>query len=136
MSSALQQREKNELEVQAPGAENTRPRRLFIPRADIFESQEKIVVRVDMPGVEENDIDVALENNNLSISGLVSPKNREGFAPALTEYASGDYRRTFTLSNSIDRAGIEAAFKNGVLTLSLPKSKSLLPKKILVNSQT
>lgn len=133
MSTALSEKESKELELAQ--CENTRPHKVYVPRADIYESPDKIIVKTDMPGVAENNIDITLENNVLTINGSVEKTCHEGFSLALSEYGTGDYRRAFTLSNSIDKENIEACLKNGVLTLTLPKSKSLLPKKISVKAQ-
>lgn len=133
MSTTLTERDQKEVEVQR-GAENTRPRQVYVPRADIYESEDRLIVVADMPGVDEKSIDIMLENNILTINGFVQPGRHEGYSLALAEYGVGDYRRAFTLSNAIDREGIEATVKAGVLTLTLPKSKSLLPKKIIVKA--
>lgn len=109
--------------------------KVYFPRADIFESQDKIVVITDMPGVSEKNVDITLENNVLTINGYLEQRKFEGYNLAFAEYEKGDYKRAFTLSNTIDREGIEAAFKNGVLTLTLPKSKSSQAKKITVKAQ-
>ncbi|MBX9689201.1 MAG: Hsp20/alpha crystallin family protein [Candidatus Obscuribacterales bacterium] len=134
MSTALTERDQKELQVELE-AENTRPRKTYIPRTDIYESAEKIVLKADMPGVDENNVDITVENNILTISACPEIRNKEGFSQALCEYGVGDFRRVFTLSNAIDKEGIEAVCKNGVLTLTLPKSKALLPKKITVKSE-
>jgi HSP20 family molecular chaperone IbpA len=115
----LQDVEKQEVETQ--GAERTRDRLAFVPRADIYESGDSITVVADMPGVDEGSLDITLENNVLTINGFVEPMRPEGHALAYAEYRVGDYERAFTLSDQIDREGIAATVKDGVLTINLPK---------------
>lgn len=133
MSNALMEREGKELQMQE-SVENTRPCPTYVPRADIYESKDQIVVLADMPGAHQDSVEITLENSILTVTASVEPSVTEGYSKALTEYGVGDFKRSFTLSNAIDREGIEASMKNGVLKLILPKSKSLLPKKIAVNS--
>jgi HSP20 family molecular chaperone IbpA len=115
----LQDTEKQEVETE--GAERTRERPAFVPRSDIYETAEAITVVTDMPGVDENSVDVTLDKNLLTISGYVEPMQPEGFTLAHAEYNIGDFERSFTLSDRIDRDGIEATVKDGVLRLVLPK---------------
>lgn len=121
-------------EAQAPqGAEFTRARRVFMPRADIYEMPEAIVLVADMPGVDEKGVDITLEKNVLTISGHVEPeKVAENARLAYEEYEVGDYQRVFTLSDEVDREHIEAALKNGVLRVTLPKAGAAKTKKISV----
>jgi HSP20 family protein len=115
----IQETEKQE--VAEIGFERTRDRLAFVPRADIYETADAITVVADMPGVDENTVHVTLEDNVLSINGYVGPVQPEGYDLVLAEYRVGDFERTFTLSDQIDRDGIEATVKNGVLRLHLPK---------------
>jgi HSP20 family molecular chaperone IbpA len=115
----IQETEKQE--VAEIGFERTRDRLAFVPRADIYETADAITVLADMPGVDENTVHVTLEDNVLSINGYVEPVQPEGYELVLAEYRVGDFERTFTLSDQIDRDGIEATVKNGVLRLHLPK---------------
>jgi len=115
-------------------AERTRTRRVFVPRTDIYETTDSIIVLADMPGVSENSIDVTVEKNTLTIDGTTEDSELPGYSPAYCEYVSGDYHRRFTLSNEVDREGIVATVKNGVLRLSLPKSKTAMARKIAVQA--
>ena len=133
MSTEVREMEKKEAVLQQP--ENTRNHKVFIPRADIFENQESIVVLADMPGVDDKSVDITLDRNILTINGFVVPEAPAGYTLAYSEYAIGDYRRVFTLSNEIDRERIQARVKNGVLRLTLPKSKAVQPKKIVVKAE-
>lgn len=127
--------ETNKIEAIQNGAEQTRPHKLFIPRTDIYESKEHLLLLADMPGVKQDSVDITLEHNTLTIYGQVEPPELKGYALTYAEYGIGDYRRVFTLSNEIDREGIQASVKNGVLKLVLPKSKNALPRKITVQTE-
>ncbi len=108
-------------EVDESGYERTRDRLAFVPRADIYETADAITVVADMPGVDESTVRVMLEDNVLSINGTVEPVQPEGYELAFSEYRVGDFERAFTLSDQIDRDGIEATVRDGVLRLHLPK---------------
>lgn len=121
MSEETQTLETEKQEVITNGGERTRERRAFVPRTDIYETNNAIFVVTDMPGVEQNSIDITLEKNILTIQGLVEPVYPEGYSLAYAEYEDGDYQRKFTLNSQIDQDKIEAALHAGVLKLKLPK---------------
>jgi len=123
-------REKQEL---ASKEEKTVPGRYFVPTADIFETDEALTVIMEMPGVEKNNVNIALENDVLRVDGQINFSNYEGMEPVYTEYNVGHYARGFTLSGKIDRDRISAQLDEGVLTLTLPKSEKVKPRKILVD---
>jgi HSP20 family molecular chaperone IbpA len=129
---ALQEAEKRE--VEESGAERTRDRPAFVPRADIYETDDEIFVVADMPGVDESSLDITLENNVLTINGYVEPSAPEGYSLVYSEYREGDYVRSFRLSDEIDREDIEATLKDGVLMLTLPKVKEARMRKIAVRA--
>ncbi|MFN2157308.1 MAG: Hsp20/alpha crystallin family protein [Anaerolineae bacterium] len=129
---ALQEAEKRE--VAETGTERTRDRLAFVPRVDIYETDDTIVVVADMPGVDESSLDITLENNELTINGYVEPMQPEDYSLTYAEYREGDYVRSFRLSDEIDREGIEATLKNGVLCLNLPKVKEARTRKIEVKT--
>ncbi len=86
-----------------------------------------------MPGVYENSVDVTLDKDLLTISGYVEPMQPEGYTLAHAEYNIGDFERSFTLSDRIDRDGIEATVKDGVLRLVLPKITEAKSRKIPIS---
>ena len=118
---SIQETEKQE--IAETGAERTRSRLAFVPRADIYETNEAIVLLTDMPGADENSLDIMLENDVLTINGYVDTAYPEGYGLSYGEYRVGDYQRSFTLSNKIDSDKIEATVKDGVLRLYLPKAE-------------
>lgn len=119
----IQVQEAEKQEIQESGAERTRSRRAFVPRVDIYETNETIRLIADMPGVQPDALDITLEQGVLTLNAYVEPKQPEGHALAYAEYRTGDYVRSFTLSDQIDQDTIEATLKDGVLHLELPKVK-------------
>jgi len=115
--------------------ERRRPAKVFKPRADIFETNDAIVVVADMPGVDESTVDITLEKNILTIDGRVESDLPEGFVRRHSEYEVGDYHRAFTLSDEVAREGIEARVRSGVLRLTLPKAGPARARKIPVQGE-
>ena len=131
---ALEIQDTEKREVAETGAERTRDRLAFVPRADVYETDEGITVVADMPGIDENCIDITLEQNVLTINGYVELEQPEGLNLAYAEYQVGDYQRAFTLSDQIDREGIGAVVKDGVLRLYLPKVTEAQRRKIAIKA--
>ena len=130
----LQTQEVEKQEIATNGVERTRARKAYVPRADIFETKDAVVVVADMPGVDENSIDITLEKGVLSINGFVEQDQADNYSLAYAEYEVGDYFRRFTLSNEVDQENIQASVKNGVLRLHLPKAGPAQAKKISVKA--
>ena len=105
------------------GVEHTRKRRLFSPPADIYETNDTVVVVGDMPGVTPSTVDITLEKNVVTIRGTVHAHAPPGYTLSYAEYEASDYQSAFALSDEIDRDRISAKMTNGVLTLTLPKAK-------------
>src|SRR6516162_22912 len=120
-------REKKEL---VSKEEKTVPGRYYVPFADIHETEDALRVVMEIPGVERKDVNVALENDVLRVDARIDFSKYEGMEPVYTEYNVGHYTRSFTLSNKIDREQISAQLDDGVLTLTLPKTKEAQPRKI------
>ncbi len=116
-------------------SEQIRSRAVFVPQTDIYETEEDVVLLVDMPGVTEDKINVTLEKNVLTLRGTSAHTAPDGYKLAFSEYRFGDYERSFRLTDEIDRDRIEAVFKNGVLTLTLPKVEEVKPRKISVKTE-
>ena len=112
--------------------EKTVPGRYFLPYADIYETEGALCVVMEMPGVEKNRLNVALENDVLRVDGQIDFANYENMEPVYTEYNVGHYARSFTLSNKIDQEKISAQLEDGVLTLTLPKAKQAQPRRISI----
>jgi len=116
------------------GTERTRERRAYIPRSDIYETDDTIVVLADMPGVDEESIEITLEKNVLTITAYAESSDLDGYELVYAEYESGDYTRRFTLSDQIDQTKIEASLRDGVLKLMLPKAEPAKARTIKVKA--
>jgi len=114
--------------------ETTRPGTYFQPAVDIFETKDELVLVADMPGVPPDGVDVGLEGDELSIEGRVRSGEYDGLKPLYVEYGVGGYHRRFTLGEMIDREGIKAQMKNGVLVLRLPKAERARARRIAVDA--
>jgi HSP20 family molecular chaperone IbpA len=130
----LQVQDAEKQEIDETQAERTRDRKAFVPRADIYEDGDNIFIVADVPGVDENSVEITLEKSVLTINGYVEPRAPQGYALAYAEYEIGDYQRSFKLSNQIDLDKIEATAKDGVLRLLLPKVGPVQTKKIAVKA--
>ncbi|MBW2093434.1 MAG: Hsp20/alpha crystallin family protein [Deltaproteobacteria bacterium] len=128
MEKNLELRGKKEMESKS---ELTQRRPVFIPAVDIFENKEALVLIADMPGVTNDGVEIHLEDSELTIRGKVL-EEQQNVLPVYTEYRSGDYYRSFTLSNVIDQQKIEASMKDGVLKIILPKAETAKPRQITV----
>jgi len=106
----------------------------FIPRADIIETSDSLIVIADMPGVDEKSVDIQVEHNVLTIAGRAEIESFEGFQLGYQEYETGQFARQFTLSDEVNVNGIEASVRNGVLEIRLPKVESAKPRKIVVKA--
>jgi len=105
----------------------------WIPAADIYESDNDLVVNLDLPGVDPKAVDVRVENNVLSIRGerqFDEKQNKESFHRVERSY--GPFARSFTLSTSVDPEKIRADFKAGVLSITLPKAEVAKPRRIQI----
>ena len=114
--------------------ERTRSTNIYTPDVDILEKDDSIIVFADIPGASESSIDITLEKDVLSIYAKVESEVPEKHQLLRAEYGVGDYQRSFTLSNEIDREKIEATVKTGVLRLVLPKAKEAQTRKIIVQA--
>ena len=109
--------------------ETTIPARVFVPTADIYESQDALNVVLEMPGVEKGNV----EEGMLNIEGRLDLLKYQDVVPLYTEYNIGHYARSFRLSSKIDQAKISADLKDGVLFLTLPKAEEAKPRTVKVN---
>ncbi len=102
------------------------------PLVDILDRPEEIVVHADMPGVAPDGIDARYENGILILSGRLKPPSSEAKEALFREFVRADYYREFSVGEDIEQEGITAEYDAGVLTVSLPKSKSRHPRRIEV----
>lgn len=111
--------------------ESTKSENYFSPLVDIFETPEAVIVIADIPGVIQENVEISLDDNILTIHGKMSDKQPEGRV-VLEEYEIGHYMRKFTVAETIDREKIQASLAGGVLKVVLPKQVPVQPKKIEV----
>ncbi|GAC1652102.1 MAG: Hsp20/alpha crystallin family protein [Acidobacteriaceae bacterium] len=106
----------------------------FVPPVDVYEDQNSIVLRLEVPGVKSEDMDIRLENNKLTVRGerkFESEKKAENFLRVERRY--GAFLRSFTLPNTISNENVEAAYNDGVLEITLLKRPESQPKQIKVS---
>lgn len=128
---ALEAKEKAEV---SNIAEQTTPGLVFTPDVDIFETEKELTLLADMPGVKAEDLNIDLKENVLTLNGDVKNPEGENETLILGEYRTGKYYRQFNLSEIINQDKIEAAIKDGVLRLTLPKIEAAKPRKITVKA--
>jgi HSP20 family protein len=105
----------------------------WAPAADIYETTNELVVKADLPDVNEKDIDVRVENNVLTIRGerkFEKSVNEENYLRVERTY--GAFSRSFSLPNTVNTEAIHATYKNGVLTVTLPKREESKPRQVKV----
>jgi HSP20 family protein len=103
------------------------------PRADILEGEKEFRVLMDLPGVLRENLDLSIEDQTLWVKAERAETVPEGFESRRNERAGHvTFSRTFSLGNVVSTEGISAEFKNGVLTISLPKSEKSMPRRIEV----
>ena len=109
-----------------------RPRN-FIPRFDVWEAEDEVLLYGDVPGVAPEDLDIHYEDQELVIRGKVQPRHVDGRL-LHQEFRVGDFERRFGVGEAIEVDKIEADLNQGVLTLKLPKTAAVKPTRIQVNS--
>jgi HSP20 family protein len=129
MDQELKVQQKRELEKKE---ETTVPTRVFLPTADIYETQDALCVILEMPGVAKENVDIRVEEGVLKVEGRLDFSKYQGLQPLHTEYNVGNYARSFRLSSKIDPNKIAAELKDGVLILTLPKVEEAKPITIQV----
>ncbi|MDR1612999.1 MAG: Hsp20/alpha crystallin family protein [Planctomycetota bacterium] len=111
-------------EVAMPeGVERFGSRKAFVPPVDIVDNGKQTVLIADMPGVDQDSIEVMIEKNVLTIKGKPQPIEFQGLQLVYSEYAEGDFERSFTVTEDVDRDNITANIKEGVLTVVIPKAR-------------
>ncbi|MFZ0805229.1 MAG: Hsp20/alpha crystallin family protein [Candidatus Sulfotelmatobacter sp.] len=106
----------------------------FAPAVDVYEDEHKVVLKIEVPGIEEKDIDVRVENNTLTVHGerkIEKEEKEENYRRVERQY--GSFTRTFTLPPTVDAENVSANYDKGVLNISLPKKAEAKPKQIKVN---
>jgi HSP20 family molecular chaperone IbpA len=112
--------------------EGTRAGPTFRPDVDIVEQKDAFVVVADLPGADDRNVEVRLENGLLSIDARLASQPEASWTPLHAEYRLGGYQREFSLSEAIDADAIEARMTDGVLQVRLPKASRHQPRRITV----
>jgi len=116
--------------------ERLRAGRTYVPNVDIVEQEDKFLLLADMPGVRPDDLEINYERGELTLRGRVAPRqDPERTDYLLREYGVGDFDRSFRIGEGIDADKIEAELRDGVLTLHLPKTQELVPRKITLKTE-
>lgn len=118
---------------QVATTERKRSQNVFVPPVDIYETDDQVVMIADIPGVDQKNVDITLENDVLTIEGSVDSKTPDGYELVWSEYGTGDYFRSFNLSDDIDQSKVDAKVTDGVLKITFAKAEPARPKKIKVN---
>src|SRR5579871_4351806 len=106
----------------------------FVPAVDIYEDPKKVVLKLEVPGIEEKDLDIRVENNTLTVKGerkFEKEEKEENFHRIERRY--GSFYRAFTLPSTVDTEHVQASYNAGVLKLELKKKPEAQPKQIKVN---
>jgi len=106
----------------------------FAPAVDVYEDEHQVTLKIEVPGVDEKDIDVRIENNVLTVHGerkFEKEEKEENFRRVERRY--GSFTRTFTLPNTVDSENVQASYDKGILKIALPKKSEAKPKQIKVN---
>ncbi len=106
----------------------------FVPPVDVYEDEHQIMLKMEVPGIDQKDIDIQVENNILTIHGerkLEKEEKEENFQRVERRY--GSFTRSFTLPHTVDPEKINADYENGILKIGLAKREEAKPKQIKVN---
>src|SRR5271168_2279707 len=106
----------------------------FAPAVDVYEDEHNVTLKIEVPGIDEKDIDVRIENNTLTVHGerkIEKEEKEENYRRVERHY--GAFTRTFTLPTTVDSENVAANYDKGVLNIALPKKAEAKPKQIKVN---
>jgi HSP20 family protein len=110
----------------------------WLPAVDILEKEGNLILRAEVPGVSEKDIDLKLEGSILTLKGekkLEHEEERNNYHYHRMENFYGSFTRSFTLPDSVDRDHIKADYKNGILTVTIPQKPEVRPREIPVSTK-
>ena len=108
----------------------------FVPHFDVKETKDAYVINADLPGVKDDELDVSLSGNLLTVSGKREDEQREeGESYFAVERSHGSFTRSFTMPDGVDADHVTADLKQGVLTLRIPKKPETQPKRIAIGKR-
>ena len=131
MTSELTQTAKN---GNAPAQRPPVERLVFTPPIDIYETDEGLILRADLPGVSLDTLELQVQDNKLTLFGRMEPSVPDNARLLHQEYETGDFLRSFILSDEVDHQHIAAKLNNGVLEVVLPKADKPEPRRIQVQT--
>ena len=129
-SKDLQVPEKRQ--ASAERGELTHEGRMYVPQVDIFEDEQGLTLRADLPGIRRDAVDIDLHEGVLTLTAR-GEKLPENWRAVRREHDVGGFSRRFTLGERIDQTRIEAQFKDGVLEVLLPKAEAHQPRRIEIH---
>ena len=106
----------------------------FVPAVDIYEDGQKVVLKLEVPGIDQTDLDIRVENHTLTVKGerkFEAEEKEQNFHRIERRY--GSFFRAFTLPSTVDAESVQASYNNGVLKLELAKKAEAQPKQIKIN---
>ena len=109
----------------------------FVPAVDIYEDDKKVMLKLEVPGMEQKDLDVSIENNTLTVKGerkFEKEEKEENFHRIERRY--GSFFRAFTLPSTVNTENVQASYNAGVLKLELAKKPEAQPKQIKISVDT
>ena len=114
-------------------AKSEERRRTIAPPSRVWETEGKVVAKLEMPGVAKDDLEIRVEGRELTVIGKRQAESTHG-TWLLRERRRGDFQKTFSVDGSIDLDKIEAQVSNGILTLTLPMKDAAKPRRIEIRS--
>ena len=108
----------------------------WMPALDVFETQDKLVAKMDLPGVDPKEVEVSVEDSTLTVSGtreFTQETDEQNYHRVERRY--GQFSRSITLPQTVDAEKVEASFDKGVLTIDIPKTEKARPKRIEVRAK-
>jgi HSP20 family protein len=132
--NVLQNRMNRLFDAQFGGREESLTTGAFVPPVDVYEDEQSIQLKLEVPGIDEKDLDVKVENNTLTVSGerkFEKEEKEENFHRVERRY--GSFTRSFTLPNTVNTEEVQADYDHGVLKIRLAKRVEAKPKQIKVN---
>jgi HSP20 family protein len=131
--STLQDRINRAFRESRSGNDDSLTTSSFAPAVDVYEDEHTVTLKIEVPGIDEKDIDVQVENNTLTVHGerkIEKEEKEENYRRVERHY--GSFTRTFTLPTTVDSDSVSATYDKGVLKIALPKKAEAKPKQIKV----
>ena len=105
----------------------------WTPALDLYQNNDNVVAVVELPGMRKEDIEISLHDGTLTIGGERKEETGEGDSATRTERFTGKFRRSISLPTRVEASKVNATYKDGLLTVTLPKAEEAKPKQIQVN---